>query len=60
MEAGCTSSSPGMQCLCDVEVPGGLDTNLAENVVAHLCPDQNIQVLDTCGGMYTAFKSLFF
>ncbi|CAB9518285.1 expressed unknown protein [Seminavis robusta] len=52
MEAGFGSGNPRMACLGDVEVPGGIDTNLAEHMVHYICRDSGveIQVLDACGG----------
>ena len=50
MEAGLTSSVPGMSCLGSTTVESGLDTLLAENVVHNVCSDNSIEVLDACGG----------
>ena len=50
MEAGFTSRVPGMSCLGDNTISGGIDTNLAEHMVEYLCPGEDIQVLDACGG----------
>lgn len=50
MEAGFTSATPQMSCLGNNVVPSGLDTNLAEHVVAYFCGSAEIQVLDGCGG----------
>ena len=49
MEAGFTSSVPGMSCLGSNTISGGIDTQVAELMVAHLC-DGTVQVLDYCGG----------
>lgn len=49
-EAGFTSSNPGMSCLGDHIILGGVDTNLAEHMVEHLCPGTTVQILDSCGG----------
>ena len=50
MEAGFTKTVPGMTCLGSSEVPGGVDTNLAEHMVAAICTDTTVEVLDSCGG----------
>ncbi|CAJ1970017.1 unnamed protein product [Cylindrotheca closterium] len=50
MEAGFTSTNPGMSCLGDTTLSGGLDTLLAEHIVKNFCSDDTISVLDACGG----------
>jgi hypothetical protein len=50
MEAGFTSTVPGMSCLGTNTIAGGIDTNLAEHMVEYFCPGMDIQVLDSCGG----------
>jgi len=39
-----------MRCLGTNEIPGGVDTNLAEHMVEQFCSDTTVQVLDSCGG----------
>lgn len=41
---------PGMRCLGQNVVPGGIDTNLAEHMVEYFCNGQEISALDGCGG----------
>ncbi|KAL3932273.1 MAG: hypothetical protein SGBAC_010927 [Bacillariaceae sp.] len=55
MEAGFTSSVPGMNCLGTTTVSGGIDTLLAENIVRNVCSDSTIEVLDACGGHATPY-----
>eukprot|EP00462_Mataza_sp_D1_P023032 CAMPEP_0175143604 /NCGR_PEP_ID=MMETSP0087-20121206/13554_1 /TAXON_ID=136419 /ORGANISM="Unknown Unknown, Strain D1" /LENGTH=206 /DNA_ID=CAMNT_0016427751 /DNA_START=102 /DNA_END=719 /DNA_ORIENTATION=+ len=50
MEAGFTSAQPGMSCLGSFELVGGVDTNLAEHVMANVCAPTVVNVLDSCGG----------
>ena len=48
-EAGFTSSVPGLSCLGSNVVDGGIDTYAAELLVQHLCNDNTISILNTCG-----------
>ena len=51
MEAGFSSSQPGASCLGTNVVAGGIDTNLAEAIITHLCkPAVFGAILDYCGG----------
>ena len=60
MEAGFTKEQPGALCLAagnglsDFELPGGVDTNLAEAVMHQACKDRGGEfsqaLLDYCGG----------
>ena len=60
MEAGFTKAQPGAECLAagnnlpDFELPGGVDTNLAEAIMHQACKDRNAvfsqALLDYCGG----------
>jgi hypothetical protein len=50
MEAGFTSTVPGMSCLGTNTIAGGIDTNLAEHMIEYFCPGTDIQLLDSCGG----------
>jgi hypothetical protein len=60
MEAGFTKDQPGAECLAarnglpDFELPGGVDTNLAEAIMHKACDDRGIAfsqaLLDYCGG----------
>lgn len=48
-ENGFTDGVPGMSCLGTNVVVGGIDTYTAEQMVRHLCDDQSMLLLDTCG-----------
>lgn len=48
-ENGFTSSVPGMTCLGSNTVDGGVDTWTATLMVRHLCNDDTMTILDTCG-----------
>ena len=60
MEAGFTKDQPGAACLAagnnlpDFELPGGVDTNLAEAIMHQACKDRggvfSQALLDYCGG----------
>ena len=60
MEAGFTKAQPGASCLgaangySDFELPGGVDTNLAEAIMMKACADRggalDKALLDYCGG----------
>jgi len=50
MEAGFTSSQPGMSCLGNFVLPGGVDTQTAEAVMANVCSVTDLGLLDYCGG----------
>lgn len=51
MEAGFRSTNFGGVCIPEGEtVPGGVDTYTAELMLGVICPEQDIQVLDACGG----------
>lgn len=39
-----------MSCLGDRTIPGGIDTDLAQHMVEHLCPGTAKRILDSCGG----------
>jgi hypothetical protein len=50
-EAGFSSDNPGMACLGDAEIEGGVDTNLAEKLAMHICGNAfQTSILDYCGG----------
>ena len=50
--AGFSSAQPGASCLGSNELPGGVDTNLAEAVMDELCKADGgmSAILDYCGG----------
>jgi len=48
-ENGFTSSVPNMACLGDNVVDGGVDTYTATFMVQHLCNDDSLSILGTCG-----------
>lgn len=50
MEAGFSNVQPGMSCLGTYALVGGVDTHLAETIMAHVCAPTVISVLDYCGG----------
>jgi hypothetical protein len=53
-EAGFSSSNPGVSCLGNNKVDGGVDTAVADAIISHLCK-KSISVLDYCGGHATPF-----
>ena len=57
MENGFTSSQPGASCLGTNELPGGVDTNLAEGVINKYCAGagETVSLLDYCGGHATPY-----
>jgi len=65
MEAGFTKDQPGASCLAagnglpDFELPGGVDTNLAEAIMHQACKDRggsfSQALLDYCGGHANPF-----
>eukprot|EP01063_Lacrimia_lanifica_P039465 TRINITY_DN8679_c0_g1_i1.p1 TRINITY_DN8679_c0_g1~~TRINITY_DN8679_c0_g1_i1.p1 ORF type:complete len:385 (+),score=75.05 TRINITY_DN8679_c0_g1_i1:67-1221(+) len=55
MEAGFTSAQPGASCLGSYELPGGVDTNLAEGVMQVVCDGSMRALLDYCGGHAVPF-----
>jgi hypothetical protein len=48
-ENGFSASVPGMSCLGTNTLDGGIDTYTAELMVRHLCSDDTMALLDTCG-----------
>lgn len=48
-EAGFTNTVPGLSCLNSNVVDGGIDTYTAQLMVRHLCNDNTIELLQTCG-----------
>lgn len=48
-EAGFASFVPGLSCLGDNTIDGGIDTYTAELLAQHLCDDDSLAILDTCG-----------
>jgi arylsulfatase A-like enzyme len=65
MEAGFSKAQPGARCLGagnglpDFELPGGVDTNVAEAVMVKACEERGIgqmgALLDYCGGHASPF-----
>ena len=58
MEAGFSSAQPGASCLQTFELPGGVDTNVAESVMNTVCKANTgevMQLLDYCGGHASPF-----
>ena len=65
MEAGFSKAQPGASCLAagnglpDFELPGGVDTNLAEAIMSKACDDRGHGemgvLLDYCGGHANPF-----
>ena len=58
MEAGFSSAQPGASCLQTFELPGGVDTNVAESVMNTVCKantGEMMQLLDYCGGHASPF-----
>ena len=65
MEAGFSKDQPGAACLAagnglpDFELPGGVDTNLAEAIMHKACEDRGGEfsqpLLDYCGGHANPF-----
>jgi len=48
-EAGFTNTVPGLSCLGANVVDGGIDTYTAQLMVRHLCNDNSLELLQTCG-----------